>query len=43
MTPDSAALMVIIELRQRIAELEAENAELRQLVEPPVPAQPPEQ
>lgn len=26
---DSAALMVIIELRQRIAALEAENAELR--------------
>ena len=31
---DSAALMVIIELRQRIAQLEAENAELRKALEP---------
>lgn len=29
MNGDSAALMVIIELRQRVAALEAENAELR--------------
>ena len=31
---DSAALMVIIELRQRIAQLEAENTELRKALEP---------
>ena len=31
---DSAALMVIIELRQRIAQLEAENAELRKALDP---------
>ena len=31
---DSAALLVIIELRHRIAQLEAENAELRQALEP---------
>lgn len=31
---DSAALLVIIELRQRIAALEAENAELKAALEP---------
>lgn len=30
---DSAALMVIIEMRQRIAALEAENAELRKRID----------
>lgn len=33
MDNDTAALMVIIELRQRVAALEAENARLREATE----------
>ena len=37
MGSDTAALLVIIELRQRVAALESENAELRQLLAQPAP------